>query len=624
MRLVAVAGGGLDALVVASGRRLLAYRLDTHERVAEAPLERLAVELAVCPLDPSVVAVASVHHVMVYALTPSGFEKTHEVELMLELLGSEIFVLAVAWVPQSVLALAVVCNAFVKLYDVTMDLFSPYLCFTPGDDDAFASAVFAVRDDDPVGVFALASGRLALMSLAVDGGDGPIAARTFIRSALPLPRAPALSASDDLFFVAAQDAPLLVARLADVVRGDAAPVAWARIDAPERIAWAFFGADGARHFFVNPARGSLMAVDFRDDEFAASLLNHADAPAAASIFEARVASLSAWQAGADVFALSPATGRAMRLAPAAPDATDATDDATGARPLDVPAHLWTFSELSARAIEVTLPALRRDAAQLLRGQRLIFDHALPQKVLRVQSTSPDQLIVGVRVAVGSGAPSHVPPWITVNGRQVTVEGPRAFCFALARDEVRPRAVVTVEVGSNGGYDINVDDLKVFVVDRAAVAGEGEDAHGWFADGQSVFDFSDESDGEGARGGDIRLQLMERCSRVAAQGEGALGGEEFRAALAIVYADPEVSVNARRLALKCVAQTDQAVAQWAEVAREAVRHRKVHRDCWEALWRDITLMPEGIRNAILPHVWEAEPAITGPFPVVAAFLGNELL
>jgi hypothetical protein len=218
---------------------------------------------------------------------------------MLEELGRHIFVNSVWWVPNSVLVLAVVCNAFVKVYDVPTDVFCPYLNFSPSDEDFFTSAVLTMRDEEPIGIFGMGSGRIAIESIFYDGSSGPRPLTNFLNIG-SIPGMPSISASEEsgLFFLTAHDSPMYVCRTSDLIAGQPRFV---RIDLSLRLSWTFFGCQNGRHFFINPYRGILMAVEFCKDYFGVSILNELEkswVPSDQTVF-----SLSAWSVGSDVFAL---------------------------------------------------------------------------------------------------------------------------------------------------------------------------------------------------------------------------------------------------------------------------------------------------------------------------------
>jgi hypothetical protein len=174
LEVVVAAGTMSEFLVVSSGESLVAYRSGTLEEVARTRVTYGAVRCdAVCPIDPVLFAIASLRHVIVHGISEAGFNQAHEIELMLDSLGSHIFVNSVEWIPNQLLHLAVVCNVFVKIYDVPVNVICPYLNLVVPEGDLFTSSVFALRDEEQVGLFATVSWQIALQSLTVDSFDGP-------------------------------------------------------------------------------------------------------------------------------------------------------------------------------------------------------------------------------------------------------------------------------------------------------------------------------------------------------------------------------------------------------------------------------------------------------------------
>lgn len=96
------------------------------------------------------------------------------IELMLDDLGDTIFVNSVAWVPMAPLRFAVVCNKFVKIYDVPSDCIPPYSWFAV-DDDCISSCVFATASNGEVfAIIALGVGRIAVETTVI-AGPRPVA-----------------------------------------------------------------------------------------------------------------------------------------------------------------------------------------------------------------------------------------------------------------------------------------------------------------------------------------------------------------------------------------------------------------------------------------------------------------
>jgi hypothetical protein len=83
--------------------------------------------------------------------------------------------------------------------------------------------------------------------------------------------------------------------LTDAVNGDTVTVGFVRTDVPECIAWSFFGAEGPNCSFINPARGSLLLMQFGELEFEVSLVNPIENSSAIPLLDGKISSLNAWQ-----------------------------------------------------------------------------------------------------------------------------------------------------------------------------------------------------------------------------------------------------------------------------------------------------------------------------------------
>jgi hypothetical protein len=88
---------------------------------------------------------------------------------------------------------------------------------------------------------------------------------------------------------------------------------------------------------------------------------------------------------------------------------------------------------------------------------------------------------------------------------------------------------------------------------------------------------------------------------------------------ILYTSPAFTRPARAILTKAFVGIDGAVVAWVEAIKRLIGAGEIHRDLWRELWRDLVLMPEGIREDTIAAVWAASPQSVGPFAVVAAFL-----
>jgi hypothetical protein len=288
MRIACIAGVGEKLLVVAGGDTLAVFSLETYEQLASIEVPQAPMQLAVCPYDPNLVAYASLQHVMVFNVS-YGIHVTHEIELMLDSLGQDIFVNAVEWVPLAPLHLAVLCNVFVKIYEIPTDCFAPLSCFCPDDKDFITSGLFAVDANDTVyGLFAASSNRIALQATAIQDFDGPLPLTNYLRSNIPVPVMATISCcpEHDLFFVTASGSSMSICRLSQALTGECTLIS---ISLPVCAPWSFVSFCNTVHYFVNPLTGAVMSLEFTDACLEASIIGNPESVGNLLLLESRMA-----------------------------------------------------------------------------------------------------------------------------------------------------------------------------------------------------------------------------------------------------------------------------------------------------------------------------------------------
>jgi hypothetical protein len=604
MQLAAVCGAAGNLLVVGSGHILSAYSVENFQKVTEYEIPFPVFQISVCPIDPSVVAVASLYQVSVYTISELSIQRLNDIELMLDDLGDHIFVNTIEWVLFSVLHLAVVCNAFVKIYDVPTDCFAPCLCFMPDDEEFFSSVVFTTREDEPIGLFATSLGRIAAQPLAVV--DGPVAITNFLNSSMCFPPDASISACEglDLFFVSSEAGDLHVYHLSAVLQnGIMCPV---RVDLPAKSPWLFVWARDARHFFTNPSSGMIMSLEFTDSCFELSLLNRTQS------------CLSAVVINDEVFTVSRVNGALMSLEPCVDeDVEDVSAAPADVSPVVVPNSFWCVSHVSTESISVRSTYEDTDCSFILRHSRLVLNSGVRTNVLKFKSSDAAQLIVGFRVFLHVGRRYAKVPWIAVNGRRTPVKEPRPYVLALRPGEVAAGQTHAIEFGPVGDAQIGCDGIDVFVVAAGKVARTESPEFDWLLEGGDLFDFID------AKPHTDKSQIFageNLCTQIL-RGDAELGPDVVQWIVELLYARPNLTTLARRIIVKCGRGVRDVVAAWAAGIRRLVVDKKVHPDMWKVLWRDLALMPPDITSDIIGTVWEGEPQFAGIFPAVSAFFSG---
>ena len=752
MHIVEVVGPSKDILVACNETRLSTYKIKLNQDNDKSnnigltllntlQLNMLPFQIAVCPLDPSVIAVASIYHVKIFSIDDDGtIKQTSEIELLLEEQGSHIFVEMIKWVPLSVLNLAVICNVFVKIYDVPSDCFSPVACFVPPGDEYFTSATFAYINDIQYCIIGISNGKIVVQSIDVDAASGPVMAAGFIDSSFNIPQHPILSNEEnsDVLFISGDNNDLFLCKASTLLQPNVKALTIPLNDACGQyclssVIYNISNDDNCHYFFDHCPSGAVLEVIFSHADNQGKLLctstllckelTRSQVP----ILEGCVTLLSTVEIYHKLYAVSPSNGKIMSIVDeseigstsdddiydAYSDSSDFNfnldidildneyldeliiDDASFRNPfsslrrgrgilyrridqrdrpislqksksdkeetpnLKVPAHFWSVAKISLNDLILTEPTSNKDGKELLSGERFIFDHRLPRKIMCVQSTNPNQLIIGFRVFLGLNSPNHRPPWIKINGRKTDVNSNPAFMLPLSPHEVKPKFVNKIELGSNGGFDINCDRIDVFVIDSDILPEKylnlwNYEKYYWFTDGKTVFDFDDNYTSNKRRNNQSSNQgdnkkldpkeakikknnakisyLMNLCSlcirnyneeskktdAVNQPNFEILNKDSLRYIIRMIYSNKEIADASRRILNKIVSNTDEASKIWGEEIIKCINDGMVSDDCWEILWRDVSLLIQVLSEETIENLWKAKPKIEGTYAIISAF------
>jgi hypothetical protein len=396
-----------------------------------------------------------------------------------------------------------------------------------------------------------------------------------------------------------------------VITGD--PATTTLIDLPVQEPWLFVSVDGPLHFFIHPSNGALMTLEFTDSGLEVALPNpcpssHDTIP----ILEGSCLSLSAFPLRDSLFAISGTNGQLLSLAADIDD--DPAPPPIDSTPYTAPNRLWTLSGVTTASIEV----LGGDCncAGVLNHSKFILSDSGSR--LRFRSTDPEQLIVGFRIFLRTRRPYGAPECVRINGREVPLaKTGQAVCMAALRpEEVKARRAQTLEFGGSRGRRVCIDKIDVFVIDAAAVPESGEATEfDWFADAATVFDFAD-GDGRAKKGLD---GAADHLVQVFVNRAEKVDLSVFDVLVKKLYMSAEFARPARAILAKaCRGDADEATA-WGAALKEIVRAGHVSDALWRDVWRDLTLLPEEVREDVAGVVWAANQKYDGRSSVVAAFL-----
>ena len=535
----AVGGPLCNILVVASGRTLTSFNIETMQQLSTYRMSHPGFQISFCPLDPSVFAVASLKHVMIFSLTENGtFQESEQIMLLLEELSPTIFVNSVVWVPLECLHLAVVCNMFIKIYDIPSDRFSPIACFFADSPNFFSSAVFVEHEEECYGLFAMSTGRIAIQNTNVDPSDGPIPLTRFAtfprfsNHQLTLSYSP----ESDILFISSPPQPLLAMRLDEIFKEK--DPQFLAIDIPQNLIglhlYFVHCVNGSLHFLVNPNSGAVFTIEFIDNEQVevSSLSPQSIIPMGGiPIYDRSIITLTTFTMQNKLYAIGK-NGKILALQSA--DESNDDDDEEGDKENEdeendededengidskanlfnkfiVPPSFWTISKIASKfLIEISAHNIQSDPSILLSGiggGGFVFPGEIRHKCLDVSIKDDNLLIVGFRITVGLSNPSlrNRPSYIKVFNRKYSLHSsssssPYTICVPLRPEEIRLRRRYRLGIGnneSNDNYDIFIDSLDVFTIRVDQLDAKKyswikrSKEIDWFKDGNNVFDFND--------------------------------------------------------------------------------------------------------------------------------------
>lgn len=680
LKMAAVGGLTNDILVVCSGRSLTSYNTNTMQQLHTYTLSHPGFQIEFCPLDPSVFAVASLYHVMIFSLTDEGqFEEGEEIELMLESIGPYIFVNSIQWVPLAALQLAVVCNAFIKIYDVPIDRFSPIACFVIEQPEFFSSAVFVEYGDESYGLFAMSNGKIAVQNCNVDAADGPIPLTRFAN--MPEFPNPQLTISynqeANLVFIASPPVSLIAMRLQELFNNDGGiPQKCHSIFIDEsfknnHLCFVQSACEGSLNFMVNPFTGAIVTIEFINDGIVETSILHSSIPSGGFPFVDRTILTISTVMINDQFCAIGKNGKIYTLsaANASNDDQEKDDEASDAEdenePFDdtfiVPATFWTNSAQlqPCHEIEIAAPGISNNVSQLLSKKEITFPSNTRHKFLDITLHDDNRVIVGFQLNIDYGEQAGKKrPFVKLFHKKYGIVSNRLVSIPLKPVNVRPRHKYRMSISPNGKKECHVTSLTICVIDTDQLDDKYAlqkriNQYEWQRDGYSVFDYSDS------------YTILNSCYSISDYMQNPIKPlfyyekspfvfkRDFKLGLDLISylinnvslaLPPEFELNdnaqliqlfklmyshctigaIRRVILKSAKlfsgdekRKEEVQKCWVESILDVVKSGEVAQKQWNYLWRDITSLPSELTKDALPILMKSCPK-TGCFSVLAAF------
>ncbi|OHT10386.1 hypothetical protein TRFO_20342 [Tritrichomonas foetus] len=605
LKIAAVSG---SFVIIAEGTKLKSFLASDFTEVSSIDIPAPVLSISLCPLDPNVIALATLRRALIYTMSQDGsFSLMNEIELMLDALGPNIFVNSIHWIPLAPLHVAVVCNTFVKVYDVPTDCIAPISCFSPSsNNDFFTSAIFIENNNECIGLLALSSGQIAIQNM-LDSTNGTQHLKSFIRMpGIPLQPLISYSEESNLLFITGPGATMKIARLDEILVKQIKPSLQVNLNQlPGELH--FLGtlpSNPAYHIFVHPNSGSFVSAEFTDDSIEiAPLCSEYPRQPVNALMENRMQYLSAFFAHDKLYAIEK-NGNLVQLKFGQIEA-----DVEIESDFKVPATFWARSQISTNAIQMKIPKVTENC-RLYSGDRVRFSSDM-EKVVEISSINNTQLIIGFNIKIAN------PPkgsFVKFHGRSVPLS--ENVSIPLRHCEVKSRVTHNIEFICS--EELLVERIDVFVMDSTSfskILPTNHTSYNWRKNGTNLFDFFDDD----RRFGNEIHTICSHCVLAIVSDYSIIDTDSIKEIIRLMYSVPELSNTMRSAICRISKDRIRYASIWAQKLSDMIYNGEVHESQWDLVWRDYQLMPKETQQYLSKAIWEKSPRLKGIDPFVSAFL-----
>jgi hypothetical protein len=630
---VAVAGFSRDVLIVCTGELLKTFSLPTGANLCAELLPLNVIRIAVCPADPNIFAVASLMEVQVLCLKDGGgIEILHKVELMLEARtngGSLLFVMAIDWVPQEALHLAISTSQWVIVYDVPSDCISPISYFHVKPPDKISSTVLLEWDEKPYLLLGLNNGRIGIQPLQIEA-NGPVLIQKFI-DLTPIFNVGVCHISmckeDGLLFISCPKNAMRVAKVEAIfseLRGENFGVI--KVNSSDPLVFScVHPVVSSFYFFQTIFNGRVEMIEITSLGVAAAIPDHPSSPSVLqdhSLFVMGIAQFnqSVIYVGTDggIYELRAGNSSGnLQIKFEAENRPSSREESDGFA-FTVPASFWMASTSESNGICIT-DRVGSDFTSLLH-HRFVFDRSHVELIIRC--TDINRTIVGLRLNWEGRNQRNCPCMIKLFNRRYDLRGfpPRRLCIPLKESEAEAGSVVILDIESNGG-DLGLDDIAVFTIESSDTRPKKMDRSDWRFDGRSISDFTDVDDGRYRDDLEFILASLSAADFVV---DRPSDRESIKRLLVLMYERPNLAKMCRRIVLKSWGRNEGLARVWSEAIEEICNRGSVSERMVQLLWRDYSLLPLAEQGRLSDLIWRCFAIGTGTHTIVVAMTEREEL
>ncbi|OHT14039.1 hypothetical protein TRFO_15700 [Tritrichomonas foetus] len=630
---IAAGGPDLKYIIACEGSRVKIFDSQTRSQLSCTEVHLKPIKVSVSPLDRTIFALASLNEVYVYSINENGtIEMNHKIELMLEEIGSTLYVVSIDWVPLEPLHLAVTTPSFVKVYDIPTDCISPLYCFN--SIDRILSSTFVVYEEQTYLIASTHSCKLYYNKCNVDSGDGPVKLTSHIPISGDISglRSMCVSYCEQwgILYVSASKSQLMIIRLTDVFRKNGTSHLPYHIKCTGQLeSLEFIGVHPeipSIHFLRDRITGDTVMLDYSDNTISAFTIEspvRSVHPGATSTFITKN----------DVILVAN-DGYFYRLVPGKfqsnvvmklkrPSTNSSNSESSGnagevdGLTFDVPASFWISSHIETSHISVTEQS-GRDISQILTRRRYIFNDRRSVKLI-ITSNDTKNVIVGFKLCFERRSSRHSPNSVKIFNRRYTskVGYARDFCLPLKPNEVGYGKSYKIEIFANNGVnEISIDGIDVFVVDGATLNLKHKEKEiDWMSSATKLTDYIDVSEVKCTSDVDFIIQAIS-----AANYEKENDEENLKKLFLWMYTDIKRSTACRRILLKSFSGNEEKFERaCARAIKELCENEGPNNELKKIMWRDFALLSNENKKIVGHSIWKHYDSESGAFGFSSAFL-----
>jgi len=583
----AVIGINNEFIVAYSRGELVLLEKESYSVVSSLRIDFVPFIFAASQLDPCVFAAASETDVQIFSLDEnSKIVFTNKIELMLNIIGPNLTVMNIEWVPLAPLNIAVVTKQFVKIYNVPEDCISPITCFIPDNKDLIVSSCFVIYEDSPHCVLSLSSNRIAIQTVSEES-YGEIRINGYIQ--LPIPSQiynVSYSFEANILFLSGSE--YMFYCRPDILIGDQSKFSLnpIKMEKGSFLQFLFLLPQTNSHFvFFDIFHTRLVIIEFTDESIEIHIpclpQQKPNNVFSFVLFQQNVLMIS-HHLEVNQMKYGKSLCEPIPIKEEVNDVSNEDDD----KPFCVPATFWT-QILNDRERAIIEPIGSNEEFDPRSSKSFIFHGDGTKSSIYVRSSDPSFCIVGFRFSVPE-LPPESDPQIKVFGRSLKIVPNinRLYCIPLKIHEATSKKPIRLTISWKIIQTFEIRDFDVFFYPASQMPQVSSQDNDFINGSTSIFDYVDN---EKFNYISDKQWLLCYISLILRQEKTQLPKDIMLKILHSMYEIPGAQDSCRRILFKLEIPHDELLNAWKQVIDEIVENDLCCPEAKPILWRDISVL-----------------------------------